>query len=415
MTDKMKFKFDLKESLLYRMTKRGRPSGTTKDQSRTRVLNPNGRYIDYGGPQYNKLINEGYTVNCYNQLLKNPNATIIKRSRGRPKVIYPVATRLTTTNPKTGRMIKTTSNTFKRLTKKYKFDINNNVFIAHVKHPKNESNHILINGDNFKNYINKGYIYDQGENKLIKPSKKTETAFGKALVTRDLTILNKNDPEDQMNKLNQRISFLLSNHLKKLKGLRFNIGMAILFTKPDPVNKNQISETFYIIGKSAIITHESDISQAIQMQRNKISIGIDRYTNAGSGWVIDEITRHYLSVGEYKPLAARSYIPLPPHIQNRKATINIKNDDDKCFMYCLGRVLDSNPEKNNLERVSKHLKKVCTDLGLDKIKMPVTVTDIPNIEKKFNISINLYSFDDDNGIYPIKLSRKENVKHMNLL
>jgi hypothetical protein len=175
-----------------------------------------------------------------------------------------------------------------------------------------------------------------------------------------------------------------------MKGLKFNTGMAILFSKPDSDGDNTIYQTFYAIAKSTQITHSSDISQAIQTQRNQISIGIDRFTNEGSGWVIDEITRHYLTIGEYKPLAAKSYIPLPAWVQNKNATINIQNTDNKCFMYCLGRVLDPNPEKKHLERVSKHLMKVCEDLGLNKIIMPVKKTDIPKIEKKFNISINLY-------------------------
>ena len=388
-----------------------------------RVLNPNGRKIDYGGIQYNRLIRKGYKLNekC-SQLIQDPQFTGDRNAplpRGRPKgvpVIKPASSEVFE-NPLTNRKISKSGATYKALLKNYRYDEHTKKFVTHVKYPKNNANLILINGSYFKEYENKGYVYDQYKNELIKPSKKSAKAFGNVLVTRDLTILNKNDPEDQMNKLNQRISFLLNEHLKKLKGLRFNIGLAIQFTKPDPVSENRISETFYIIGKNAVITHESDISKAIQMQRNQISIGIDRFTNNGSGWVIDEITKHYLNVGDYKPLAAKSYIPLPSCIQNRKATINIKNDDDKCFMYCLGRFLDPNPEKKNLERVSQHLKRVCKDLKLYEIKMPVALTkeNLSKIEQQFNISVNVYGLHDDNGIYPIQLSRKENVKHMDLL
>ena len=33
----------------------GRPKGSTKDPNRRRILNPNGRRIDFEGRQYNKL------------------------------------------------------------------------------------------------------------------------------------------------------------------------------------------------------------------------------------------------------------------------------------------------------------------------------------------------------------------------
>ena len=32
----------------------GRPKGSTKDPNRRRILNPEGRRIDFDGPQYNK-------------------------------------------------------------------------------------------------------------------------------------------------------------------------------------------------------------------------------------------------------------------------------------------------------------------------------------------------------------------------
>src|SRR5882757_6794819 len=145
---------------------------------------------------------------------------------------------------------------------------------------------------------------------------------------------------------------------------------------------------------------------------------IDRYTNQGSGWTINRILRHFISINKYSPLTVRSYIKLPPIIQNKKATINMQNKDNKCFMYCLGRALDQNPEKKNLERVSKHLKNVCVELGLDKIKMPVSLKDIPKIENDFKLDINLFGF-KGGDIYPlgkIKKSPAEQHKSMvNLL
>ena len=113
-------------------------------------------------------------------------------------------------------------------------------------------------------------------------------------------------------------------------------------------------------------------------------------------------------------LAARSYIKLPNEIQNKKATINIQNSDDKCFIYCLGHALDPTPEKKNLERVSTHLKNVCESLGLNKIKTPVNEQNLPKIESQFNISINLFSHSGAD-IYPLRLTQSTASKHIDLL
>ena len=141
---------------------------------------------------------------------------------------------------------------------------------------------------------------------------------------------------------------------------------------------------------------------------------IDRFTMEGSGWSVIGILNHNLHVNKYDPLAATSYIPLLAEIQNKKATVNLKNDDDKCFINCLGRALDPAPEKKNLERVSTHLRDVCESLGLNNIKTPVNVQDLPNIEKQFNISINLSSH-SKSDIYPIRTTKSTAAKHVDLL
>ena len=111
-------------------------------------------------------------------------------------------------------------------------------------------------------------------------------------------------------------------------------------------------------------------------------------------------------------LAAKSYIKLLSIIQNKKATINIQNEGNKYFMYCLGRALDKIPENCKLERVSKHLIMVCVELGLDQIKMSVTLKDISKIEKDFNINIIVFGH-EGGDIYPLdkvkEFSGKETV------
>ena len=48
-----------------------------------------------------------------------------------------------------------------------------------------------------------------------------------------------------------------------------------------------------------------------------------------------------------------SYINSPHWLKNKKATINLKNNDDKCFQYASTVALNYQKIKNNLERISK--------------------------------------------------------------
>src|SRR5271163_1880928 len=333
----------------------GRPPGK-KDTNRKRILNPNGRIIDVDGPQYKKLLRSGYNESVDGTILILPENTTPKVFKvGRPKIMRSINPHEKVVNPDTKRLIKTDNVTFKTLSKKYYYNKEKNEFCKFVNHPKKPDIKLDVTGPEVRKYMNRGYIFDKENNTIIIPGKKTESAFQKRLFDYDLTIMNELDPTIQMSLLNKRIERMINKSLQIHKGITFGIYMTIEF-------KKHIDEQQFTFGpKFMTITSREQIPNTILTMNNFINKKIDEYIDKGSGWVISKVIRHFLCFNKYSPLSARSYIKLPEKIQNKKATINIKNNDDKCFMYCLGRALDPEPELRDWERVSKHLKKVCVE------------------------------------------------------
>ena len=64
----------------------------------------------------------------------------------------------------------------------------------------------------------------------------------------------------------------------------------------------------------------------------------------------------------------------------RKVLINIKNKDQKCFLWC--HVKHNNPLKEHPERISKDNKKLVKNLDYDGIDFPVRENHFGKIEKK---------------------------------
>ena len=56
----------------------------------------------------------------------------------------------------------------------------------------------------------------------------------------------------------------------------------------------------------------------------------------GSGWIVDSVIDHTISISKYNPLAESSYIKLPKELDHpRKGLIKIQNIDDiECFKWC---------------------------------------------------------------------------------
>ena len=66
---------------------------------------------------------------------------------------------------------------------------------------------------------------------------------------------------------------------------------------------------------------------------------IQKSLGKGSGWIIDSIINHTVSILKYNLLAGSSYIKLPKELDHpRKGLINIQNiDHNKCFKWSIIR------------------------------------------------------------------------------
>ena len=76
----------------------------------------------------------------------------------------------------------------------------------------------------------------------------------------------------------------------------------------------------------------SDVDYVFNSTYENILSAIEDFQQRGSGWILDKLVALHLHLLEFDPLRATLYIPLTTCIQNRKAVINIKNKDKKCFL-----------------------------------------------------------------------------------
>ena len=85
----------------------------------------------------------------------------------------------------------------------------------------------------------------------------------------------------------------------------------------------------------------------------------------------------------------------------KKRIINIKNNDQKCFLLCHVRHL--NPVKIHPERITQNDKELVNDLDYDEIEFPVWEKDFSKIDTKNNIGINMFSH-KNRLVFPIYIS-----------
>ena len=115
----------------------------------------------------------------------------------------------------------------------------------------------------------------------------------------------------------------------------------------------------------------------------------------------------------YIPLRGNSYIPLPKKLQNsKKGLINLKNEDNKCFLWC--HIRHKNPAKKDPQRVKISDKEFVQKLDYSGITFPVQIKDVGKIEKQISINISIFGHENVK-IYPIRISEEKYDDHMELV
>ena len=116
-----------------------------------------------------------------------------------------------------------------------------------------------------------------------------------------------------------------------------------------------------------VINNKFTLDQSFQ----EIIYRPESWISHGSGWIVEEIISQYLSFSSYLPLSGSTYIKLSKELNHSmKGLINIKNNDNKCFLWCHARHLNLDCVK--LERITKKDKEIAKESNYSGVKFPVS-------------------------------------------
>ena len=169
----------------------------------------------------------------------------------------------------------------------------------------------------------------------------------------------------------------------------------------------------YFQSETHINLEKTDVKVILFRMLREIKEKLADYLRNGSGWYFKEVISFEIHIVDYKPIKGSSYIPLPDFLMRKNAIIHIKNKDDKCFLWSVLRYL--HPKQIHGERLTD-LKEYENDLNFKGINFPVKVKDIQKFENQNPDipGINVFSINDNNKIYPLRLNQKDAKKSIDL-
>ena len=157
---------------------------------------------------------------------------------------------------------------------------------------------------------------------------------------------------------------------------------------------------------------EKDENKLLDKMIARIEEVLANFQQSGSNWVFQQIRRLEIHFANWKPIRGSTFIPLPTRLKNKKGVINIKNEDNQCFKWCIARAL--NPVDKNPNRLTKELIEQAKSLNWNGLKFPVDLKQIKIFENNNpSISINVFGYEDE--VYPLKISKDKKINNIDLL
>lgn len=217
-----------------------------------------------------------------------------------------------------------------------------------------------------------------------------------------------------MNSIRDKIKRLLDNSLMKHTCVKVNFelfGMFLMFK-----DNSQSMKSFGT--KNKILYRSYDFEALFCELVNCLKKKSEEFQDRDSGWAFVSNSHLEININKYQPLRGSSYVDLPKFIKNKKACLNIQNNDQCCFLWCVTAAL--HPSIDHPERVSSY-PNFRDVLNISQISFPITFDDIRIFEKK-NPMISLTIFGLKNNkivvgpLYKSEVSSEQKSrKNINLL
>ena len=184
-----------------------------------------------------------------------------------------------------------------------------------------------------------------------------------------------------------------------------------LMVRQEPGGLPTIKEFAFHSKDLKLVLEGTDESELYSEMTEEIEEEIQKVQEAeGSGWQFLKVIKLVLHTTRWEPLYGGSYIPLDPYLANKKALINIQNEDDKCFMWSVLRALY--PKDTNPQRIDNDLKSKQDSINMKGICYPVSLRAIDRFEHlNPNISISILGYNKEDLVHPIKISKYTGCDH----
>ena len=196
---------------------------------------------------------------------------------------------------------------------------------------------------------------------------------------------------------------LVVDLLERNRQTKINLVLTCTMERVDMKSGEVASDDIPFRTVTEVILDSTDVNEIYNKAKDKIMETMASFQMRGSNWRFRTVVKLDINMDKYKPLKGSSFIKLPAELASKTAIINMKNEDEQCFKWCITRAV--NPTDSHPERITKDLIKQSEKLDWSGIEFPVAADAniINKFERRNSISVNVFGY--EKGVYPLYIYR----------
>ena len=185
------------------------------------------------------------------------------------------------------------------------------------------------NVDKLKNKINQIFKRLETEFKI----EEKEMAMKGYLKSYRINGVSGYDPKKFISSIKPKV---LDFSKQQKKPIKLKFISTCTFQKDNPATDQSDISTGYFHSLVETITESSDLSDILNTMTGIILEKIQQFQNNGSGWLFENGESFDINIDPFEPLSGSSYISLPKNLEDKKAIINVRNENDyECFKWSI--------------------------------------------------------------------------------
>ena len=178
-----------------------------------------------------------------------------------------------------------------------------------------------------------------------------------------------------------RLVKIASDTIREKQNLKIVVGVECLIVKPREEEESE--KTIHAHTMPESVYSEDAVDKFIRSKKGDLAKRLQARIDhqMGSGWSLKQVVGLFITTYTQKPSRGSSYIPTPTALCNSKlGLVNIKNDDQECFKYCM--LYHQSEKSKHSDRITV-LNRVEDKYNWENVNFPASFDDITTFETNY--------------------------------